>query len=74
LKIDWKVESVMLEPSVDELQEEINSKYTLVILSARRARELNDSAKSLIENPKSEKPVGVALEEINAGKLYTADK
>ena len=74
MKIDWKVESVMLEPSVDELQEEINSKYTLVILSARRARELNDSAKSLIENPKSEKPVGVALEEINAGKLYTADK
>ena len=74
MKIDWKVESVMLEPSVDELQEEINSKYTLVILSARRARELNDSAKSLIENPKSEKTVGVALEEINAGKLYTADK
>jgi len=61
---------MMLEPSVDELQEQINSKYTLVILSARRARELKNSSKPLVDEPKSHKPVGVALEEIKAGKLY----
>lgn len=65
---------MMLEPSVDELQEKIDSKYTLVILSSRRARELNNSAKPLIENAKSEKPVGVALEEIKAGKLYVDEE
>lgn len=59
----------MLEPSVDELLEKINSKYTLVTLSARRARQLQDEAKPLVENPKSKKIVGIALEEIIAGKL-----
>lgn len=59
----------MLEPSVDELQEKINSKYTLVTLSARRARQLQDEEKSLIEEPKSKKIVGIALEEIIAEKL-----
>lgn len=59
----------MLEPSVDELQEKIDSKYTLVILSSRRARDLQDEAKPLIEEPKSKTIIGVALEEIAAGKL-----
>lgn len=59
----------MLEPSVDELQEKINSKYTLVTLSARRARQLQDEEKPLIKNPKSKTIVGVALEEIIAEKL-----
>lgn len=61
---------MMLEPSIDQLQEKINSKYQLVILSAKRARDLADGEKPLIEEPKSHKYVGVALEEIAAGKLY----
>lgn len=60
----------MLEPSIDQLQEKINSKYTLVTISARRAREIKDEGKSMIEHPKSHKYVGIALEEIDAGKLY----
>ena len=43
----------MLEPSIDSLQEKINSKYTLVTISARSARELQDESKPLIEEPKS---------------------
>ena len=61
---------IMLEPSIDALQEKINSKYTLVTISARRARQLQDEEKPLIENPKSLKFVGVALEEINNDKLF----
>lgn len=60
---------MMLEPSIDKLQERIKSKYQLVILSSRRARQLADGEKPLIEEPKSHKLVGVALEEIAEGKL-----
>jgi len=62
----------MLEPSIDQLQIKINSKYTLVTLSAKRARQLKDHNILQIEEPKSKKPVGIALEEIYADKLmYT---
>ncbi|MYL33087.1 DNA-directed RNA polymerase subunit omega [Pontibacillus yanchengensis] len=61
---------MMLEPSIDKLLKNINSKYTLVTLSARRARQMQDTQKYLIEDYESEKYVGIALEEINEGKLY----
>jgi len=60
---------MLLEPSIDKLQTIINSKYTLITLSARRAREIQITKKCQIENPKSVKNVGIALEEIQAGKL-----
>jgi len=60
----------MLEPSVDALLEKINSKYTLVTIAARRAREMSDPNKTLVERPVSHKVVGRALEEVFAGKLY----
>ncbi|BAM47681.1 MAG: DNA-directed RNA polymerase subunit omega [Amphibacillus sp.] len=59
----------MLEPSIDQLQTKINSKYTLVTLSAKRARQIKDHNILQIEDPKSKKPVGIALEEIYADKL-----
>jgi len=59
----------MLEPSIDSLQEKINSKYSLVTASAKRARQLQDENKPLIEEPKSLTYVGVALEEIYHDKL-----
>ncbi|PKR79369.1 DNA-directed RNA polymerase subunit omega [Halalkalibacillus sediminis] len=59
----------MLEPSVDNLLTKINSKYSLVIISAKRAREMESKDESLVENPKSDKFVGVALEEIMDERL-----
>ncbi|MFC4023206.1 DNA-directed RNA polymerase subunit omega [Oceanobacillus longus] len=64
---------MMLEPSIDALQDKIKSKYTLVTLSSRRARQLSDSKNVMVDNPKSVKYVGMALEEIEAGKLYIED-
>jgi len=61
---------MMLEPSIDKLMQNINSKYTLVTLSARRARQMQETDKYLIEDYDSEKYVGIALEEVNQGKLY----
>lgn len=64
----------MLEPSIDSLLSKINSKYTLVILSARRARQMSETKKVLIEHPKSHQYVGMALEEIEAGKLFIQEE
>lgn len=60
----------MLEPSIDALQEKIDSKYVLVSLAAARARELLETKNVLVEDSKSKKYVGMALEEVKAGKLF----
>lgn len=59
----------MLYPSIDELVEKVDSKYTLVTIAAKRARQLRDNAKVLVEEPKSKKYVGIALEEIVQDKV-----
>ncbi|WP_164669059.1 DNA-directed RNA polymerase subunit omega [Virgibacillus doumboii] len=64
---------MMLEPSIDELQKKIKSKYTLVTLSARRARQIRETNKVLVDNPKSHKYVGKALEEVLAEKLFVKE-
>ncbi|NLZ39369.1 MAG: DNA-directed RNA polymerase subunit omega [Firmicutes bacterium] len=58
----------MIYPSIDDLMEKVDSKYTLVIAAAKRARMLNEGAPKLIET-NSSKDVTVALEEIAAGKI-----
>ncbi|EKP93742.1 MULTISPECIES: DNA-directed RNA polymerase subunit omega [Thermaerobacter] len=54
--------------TLDVLLDKVDSKYTLVVLAARRARQLVDGAEPVIE-PRAAKPVTVALEELAAGKL-----
>ncbi|NLN06424.1 MAG: DNA-directed RNA polymerase subunit omega [Firmicutes bacterium] len=58
----------MIYPSIDKLMEKMDSKYTLVIAAAKRARMLNENAPKLVET-NSKKDVSVALEEIAAGKI-----
>lgn len=55
---------MMLYPSIDLLVNKVDSKYSLVVAAAKRARSLRDGAKSELKDPKSHKHVGVALEEI----------
>ncbi|TSB46507.1 DNA-directed RNA polymerase subunit omega [Alkalicoccobacillus porphyridii] len=56
----------MLYPSIDSLMEKLDSKYTLVTVSARRAREIREDVRRgpLVQEPQSYKSVGMALEEI----------
>ena len=63
----------MLEPSIDNLQEKIHSKYTLITVAARRARDLQNESKPSIEEPKSKTFVGIALEEIYNDKLFVKE-
>ncbi|MBY6036150.1 DNA-directed RNA polymerase subunit omega [Fictibacillus nanhaiensis] len=59
----------MLYPSIDSLMEKIDSKYSLVTLSSKRAREIQKHNNQQIVKPVSHKFVGKALEEIQSGIL-----
>jgi DNA-directed RNA polymerase subunit omega len=71
----------MIEPTIDSLLERVDSKYTLVVLAARRAREINSYYSQLGEGrgefvpPLVEsgglrnKPLSIALEEIAEDKV-----
>jgi DNA-directed RNA polymerase subunit omega len=59
----------MIYPSVDELLQRVDSKYTLVSIASKRARQMREQNKFLIEKPVSHKFVGTALEELHAGKI-----
>jgi DNA-directed RNA polymerase omega subunit len=50
-----------------------NNKYLLVMMAAKRAKELKKGAKPLVES-KHRKPTVIALEEIKAGKVYLKEK
>ncbi len=58
----------MYIPSINELTEIAESRYTLVMLAAKRSRQIIDGAKPLIET-ESKKPVTIAIEEIIQGKV-----
>lgn len=57
------------KPTLEELQEKVPSKYTLVILAAKRAREITDGSR-IMAGSIHDKPVIAALKEIAAGKIH----
>jgi DNA-directed RNA polymerase subunit omega len=68
----------IIEPPIDELLEKVDSKYQLVIVAAKRARQINDyyaeraegtvfTAGPLVESTIDEKPLTIAMREINEG-------
>jgi DNA-directed RNA polymerase subunit omega len=71
----------MIEPKIDDLLSAVDSKYSLVILAAKRAREINSYYSQLGEGrgeyvpPLIEsgglksKPLSIALQEIAEGKI-----
>ena len=68
------------DPPIDELLDKVSSKYALVIFAAKRARQINSYYQEQDEgvfefvgplvNPEpGEKPLSIALREIDAGLL-----
>ncbi len=53
----------MLEPSVKLMKEKANSRYTLAMLAAKRARDIIDGKPVLIDID-IDKPVSIAVHEI----------
>ena len=71
-------------PPIDELLTRSDSKYKLVLFAAKRARQINayysqlgegllDHVGPLVETGPQEKPLSIALREVNAGKLNCID-
>lgn len=59
---------MMLYPPMNSLVEKVGSRYLLVNLVARRAREISAKAEEEGE-PIDKKPVSVAIDEVYSGKL-----
>ncbi|CCQ96630.1 DNA-directed RNA polymerase subunit omega [[Clostridium] ultunense Esp] len=60
----------MRYPPIDDLVRMTGSKYALVHIAARRARQLLETKKPYIEKPRSHRDVGIALEELYEHKIY----
>ena len=71
-------------PPIDELLEKTTSKYALVIFAAKRARQVNayysqlgegllEYVGPLVETTPQEKPLSIAMREINEGVLTCTD-
>ncbi|AOZ72626.1 DNA-directed RNA polymerase subunit omega [Boudabousia tangfeifanii] len=67
-------------PPIDDLLEQVDSKYALVVYSARRARQINTYLRQraagmiqgvppLVETEVDDKPLSIAMHEIAGGKL-----
>ena len=56
------------KPGIVELSKKVDCRYTLVVETSKRARQLVAGAQPLIDH-KDMKPVSIAIEEINRGLL-----
>ncbi len=63
---------VMIYPSIDALLQKIESKYLLVNIASKRAKEMDETGYfQMKENEyRSSKNIGRALEEINKGLIH----
>ncbi|MGV1035672.1 MAG: DNA-directed RNA polymerase subunit omega [Candidatus Nanopelagicales bacterium] len=70
------------DPPIDELLNQTDSKYSLVIYAAKRARQINayysqlgegllENVGPLVETHLQEKPLSIALREIDGGLLFS---
>ncbi len=62
----------MIKPSLEELLDQIPNKYALVIVAAKRARQIKEGMLPLVDID-SANPVTIALEEIATGKIRHED-
>lgn len=71
----------MLHPSYSDLMAVVNSevepgeqpvvqsRYSIVYATAKRARQIISGEEPLVKNVKTNKPLSVAIEELNSGKV-----
>ena len=59
---------MLIKPTLESLMTKVYSKYTLVTLAAKRARQLTDGDEPLVDVDTT-KVVSIAMEEIDQGKI-----
>lgn len=60
---------MLIKPTLESLMTKVDSKYTLVTLAAKRARQLTDGDEPLVDVEPDRKVVSIAMEEIDQGKI-----
>ena len=61
----------MVENEVENTGQEVDSKYRLIILAAKRSKQLQRGAQPRIEiDPQKHKPTRIALEEVIRGRVH----
>lgn len=58
----------MINPGIGKLLSKVDSRYTLVVVVAKRARQLNEGSSKLVDCD-SEKAVTVAVDEVSEDKI-----
>ncbi len=58
----------IVNPTIVELCEKVDCRYTLVVETSKRARQLVSGAQPLID-PKEMKPLKIAVEEVDRGLI-----
>ena len=82
--LSTQVPEGITNPTIDELLEKVDSKYRLVLFAAKRARQINayysqlgegllENVGPLVDTTVQEKPLTIALREINADLLTVED-
>ena len=56
----------MINPSIVDLLEKVDNRYSLVIITSKRARQIIDGSEAYVTVP-SNKPLTVAINEVNHG-------
>ena len=59
---------MLIKPTLESLMTKVDSKYTLVTLAAKRARQLTDGDEPLVDVDTTQ-VVSIAMEEIDQGKI-----
>ena len=52
----------------------VNSRYSIVLATAKRARQIIDGAETLVPAKAGEKPLSIAIEEVNQAKIKIIGK
>jgi len=63
----------MARVTVEDCLEKVPNRMELIILAAKRTRQLLDGAEPLIPNSKGNKPPIIALREVGAGKIMLVE-
>jgi len=61
----------MTQPYVEKMMKNLDSKYALVVVTAKRARQLTEGRTPCVKGLSidKDKPVSIAMQEVAAGKI-----
>ena len=58
----------MINPSIMDLLKKVDDRYSLVMVTSKRARQIIDGSDPLVAT-KSKKPLTIAINEVNEGEV-----